>query len=92
MVKCMSMELSPIDGRKSFYGKARITYSGLPYVSLVSYDTTVCSLDLETNRFIRHWNGYSATTMRHVNAFRHYYGLPLLSKSEWLSIQPGIPV
>ena len=90
MVKCL--ELCPIDGRKSFYGKARVIYPGLPYVSLVSYDTTVCTLDLETRRFVRHWDGYSATTLRHVNAFRVMYDLPLLSKSDWLSMQPGVPV
>lgn len=84
MVK--SFELRPIDGRKSFYGKARVINPGYGYISLVSYDTTVCSLDLESRKFIRHWNGYSATTMRHVNAFRAMYGLPALSKSEWLSL------
>ena len=87
-----SLELRPIDGRKSFYGKARMVYPGFTYVSLISYDTTVCSFDLETRKFIRHWDGYSVTTMRHINAFRHFYGLPLLSKSEWISINPDIPV
>lgn len=87
-----SFELRPIDGRKSFYGKARVINPGYGYISLVSYDTIVCSLDLDSRRFVRLWDGYSATTMRHVNAFRHAYGLPTLSKSEWLAIPIKIPV
>ena len=90
MVKCL--ELSPIDGRKSFYGKARVINPGYGYISLVSYDTTVCSLDLESRRFVRHWDGYSVTTLRHVNAFRVYYGLSALSKSEWLATPLKMPL
>ena len=87
-----SFELRPIDGCKSFYGKARVINPGLGYTSLVSYDTIVCSLDLETRRFVRLWDGYSVTTMRHVNAFRQQYGLSTLSKSDWLAIPIKIPV
>ena len=87
-----SFELRPIDGRKSFYGKARVINPGNGYISLVSYDTTICSLDLETRRFVRLWDGYSATTMRHVNTFRCTYGLPAISKSDWLALPIGIPV
>ena len=90
MIKCL--ELRPIDGRKSFYGKARIIYPGYGYTSLVSYDTTVCSIDMNTAKFIRHWDGYSVTTMRHINAYRDRYNLPPLSKSDWLAMKPGIPV
>lgn len=89
---CKCLELLPTRGQKSFYGKARIIQPGYGYISLVSYGTTVCSLDLETRRFVRIWDGYSATTMRHVNAFREQYGLPTISKSEWIALPIGIPV
>jgi len=63
-------------GQKSFYGKAE-TRSGVLY----SYGTPVASM--ENHCFKRHWSGHSATTMRHVNAFRHSYGLRHLAKREW---------
>lgn len=90
MVK--SLELRPIDGRKSFYGKAKVVYVNESCFYLVSYDTTVCSLFPHTMQFVRWWDGYSSTTLRHVNAFRQKYGLPTLSKSEWLAIPIKIPV
>lgn len=77
-------DLRPIDGRKSFYGKAKVLKrNGCIY--LMSYDTVVCCID-ENGCFNRIWHGYSATTMRHVNAFRVFYGLPTISKLEWMNL------
>jgi len=67
-------ELKPIDGRKSFYGKARVTKRGDGGAVLKSYDTDVCSVDAD-GTFHRHWSGESATTMRHVKAFLSYFGI-----------------
>lgn len=64
----ITLELRPTDGRKSFYGKAVVAQSG-ETVMLFSYNTTVCSYNTTTGDFKRFWSGYSATTMRHVNAF-----------------------
>lgn len=76
-----SLYLSPADGRKSFYGKAQyIEMDGEKL--LKSYETIVCKVD-KAGRFRRLWGGYSATTQRHVNAFRNYVGLPAISKKEW---------
>lgn len=70
------------DCRKSFYGKARIQERQDGNVkTLLSYNTAVASR--ENGRFIRLWGGYSGTTMRHINSFRAYCGLPALSKKEW---------
>lgn len=80
----MRFELIPNNGRKSFYGKAITTvYNG--FQTLYSYNTPVASIDHE-NRFIRLWNGYSTTTMNHINAFRNLYNLPSINKSEWLAL------
>lgn len=71
------VNLEPIyDSRKSFYGKAKVIYDhDHDYIILRSYDTDVCRI--ENNRtgwkFRRLWEGYSATTMRHVNDFIYQY-------------------
>ena len=75
--------LMPIDGRKSFYGKAVILHTA-DAVILKSYETNVCAI--VNGEFIRMWNKYSATTMRHINAFRAKYKLPPISKAEWLKL------
>lgn len=78
-------ELMPIDGRKSFYSKATVSELG-EILTLTSYTTTICEYDRSTGAFARLWNGYSATTQRHINAFRDMLGLPALSKAEWVAL------
>ena len=76
--------LSPVDSHKSFYGKA-IVKSIPGGVILQSYNTDVAAcID---GRFIRLWSGYSATTMRHVNAFAAYCGLREGGKKWWDSLK-----
>lgn len=79
------IELIPHDGHKSFYRKAFIIETPEMYYCL-SYDTIVCGVDKQTKTFCRYWLGYSATTMRHINAFLYALMLPLLNKKEWLKI------
>lgn len=80
--------LIPVDGRKSFYNKAIVTdYNGTK--TLTSYATDVAKIDIQGN-FIKLWGGYSATTMRHINAFRIENGLQAISKKEWLEIPHNI--
>lgn len=82
-------DLRPIDGRKSFYGKAQvIRYNG--WVYLRSYQTIVCAID-PCDKFHRYWWSYSVTTMRHVNAFLSAYGLPGGGKA-WWNAQPISPM
>ena len=69
-----TFDLHPIDGRKSFYSKAKVTERDDGSAVLKSYDTDVCSVDAD-GTFHRHWSGESATTMRHVNAFLSCYGI-----------------
>ena len=76
-----TFDLLPCDSHKSFYGKAVvITENNSKF--LRSYNTIVCHID-ENNNFVKDWNDYSATTMRHINSFREYYGFPKMSKKEW---------
>lgn len=70
-----TFELSPLDNRKSFYGKCKVIETR-SRIYLQSYDTVVCYWDHNTNKFGKTWNGYSATTQRHINAFMVWLGFP----------------
>ena len=61
-------ELSPVDGRKSFYGKAKVLIDENGTKYLLSYDTIVASRNADGKLF-NHWDGWSATTGRHIKAF-----------------------
>lgn len=73
MNKVKMYDAIPCDGRKSFYGKAKICECG-KRAYLKSYETIVCSIDA-AGKFHRHWNGESMTTMRHINAFLNAFGI-----------------
>ena len=92
--RLMVDELKPRYGSKSFYGKARIAHveskSGRIYEILISYNTAVCMIDSK-GHFVRLWNGYSATTAKHIAAFMNRYGLPGVGKHEWLEMPIGKP-
>lgn len=80
-------ELTPggYDRAKSFYGKAKVIEMNGETL-LQSYDTTVCKID-KSGEFVRMWEGYSATTMRHINAFIEMFGISGGGKS-WWDMQP----
>lgn len=61
-------ELSPTDGRKSFYGKAKVVIDNNGTETLYSYDTPIISRST-SGELERLWNGWSATTGRHIKAF-----------------------
>ena len=85
----MYYELSPIGcSQKSFYGKAHVIREG-NVLKLKSYETIVCKYDADTDRFTRLWGGYSATTMRHVNAFLLECGWPCRNKAWWDALPVG---
>ena len=56
---------------------------------LKSYYTTVAGYVNGT--FYKLWEGYSVTTMKHINAFREYLNLSILSKREWIE-KPTVEV
>lgn len=78
-------DLIPCDSHVSFYGKARVIENRHGGAELVSYFTTVCGIDRNGN-FFRLWDGWSATTARHINSFRALYNLHPISKKEWESM------
>ena len=84
MVK--TYDLPCTDGHKSFYGKAVVlvdTPSG--WCFLRSYNTLVCGVS-PSGGFRRYWDGYSMTTLRHVNGFRETHGLSPITKAQWLEM------
>ena len=81
-----TFDLIPNNGRKSFYGKAKVTVIGNRAI-LKSYDTIVCEINTKSGAFKRYWNGWSATTARHIDAFCTTFGKSRgLCKGEWLAL------
>ena len=78
-------EIAPINGRKSFYGKAKVIEMDNGDVELMSYDTIVARI--RNGKFERLWSGYSATTMNHINSFISYYGIRGGGKAWWTSLE-----
>lgn len=63
-----SYELTPNDSHKSFYGKARVFVLEDGTEILRSYQTDVLARDPD-GTLRRLWDGWSATTGRHIKAF-----------------------
>lgn len=70
------------DGVKSFYGKAKVIIKDNGETVLKSYNTEVCKLN-SNGEFIRLWDEYSPTTMRHVNSFLEFVGVKGGGKKWW---------
>lgn len=60
--------LIPNDSHKSFYGKAIVIEKDNGEKELISYATTVMK-QTKTGEYIRLWDGWTATTGRHIKAF-----------------------
>lgn len=54
-------------------------------IELTSYTTIVARI--HNGKFERLWNGYSATTMRHINAFLYVYGIQGGGKVWWENLE-----
>lgn len=80
-------KLNPVDGQKSFYGKAVVEEYSDGLKRLISYDTIVAEIDVDGN-FRKIWNGFSTTTMKHINAFIEHYGIEGGGKKWWMSLEP----
>lgn len=80
-----TLELKPIDNKKSFYGKAIAIIEENGEILCKSYDTVVCKI--ADGKLVRLWDGYSATTMRHINAFLHTFGIAGGGKSWWDALE-----
>lgn len=61
-------ELVPLNGRKSFYGKAVVQVDKNGTETLYSYFTKICSRDKNGN-IKRFYSGWSLTTGIHIKSF-----------------------
>lgn len=61
-------ELTPTDGRKSFYGKAVVIIGDDGSETLYSYNTPIIKR-LVSGELVKLWSGWTATTGRHIKAF-----------------------
>ena len=77
------MELRPNGRQKSFYGKAQIIICD-NWTALKSYDTFVCRV--VNGKLEKLWDGYSATTMRHINDFLDAMGIQGGGKNWWCNL------
>ena len=78
-------ELKPVNGRKSFYGKAEAIEKENGDIELRSYNTIVARI--RNGHFERLWSGYSVTTMNHVNSFIDAFGISGGGKAWWESLK-----
>ena len=74
-------ELKPTTNQKSFYGKAQVIVSSDGAQFLKSYETIVLKRKPD-GELVRTWQGWSATTGKHIAAFaginkKQYLALPL---------------
>lgn len=78
-------ELAPEHvNQKSFYGKAVVTVYSSGVAVLKSYNTEVAYI--EDGKLHRLWNGWSATTAKHVHEFCLQNGVVGVGKKEWLNL------
>lgn len=61
-------ELIPNNGQKSFYGKAIVEVDQNGNETLYSYNTPIIK-KLATGDLVKLWEGWTATTGRHIKAF-----------------------
>lgn len=78
----------PYYDRNSFYGKAKVIECDKGRY-LQSYNTLVCFLSYG-GTFEKLWDGYSVTTMRHINSFMQFVGWSEFGgKKWWNSLEVG---
>ena len=65
-------ELIPLNGRKSFYGKAIVYMDENGNEILYSYGTKILARNQRTGELTRFWDDWSFTTGTHIKSF---YGL-----------------
>ena len=83
------IEIRPADGRKSFYGKAKMVQYD-EYWAVISYGKEVALIRKTEEgmvEVVRLWMGYTHTTMRHIRGAINMMGAShYLCKKEWESI------
>lgn len=72
-------ELTPNNGKKSFYGKAVVEIAADGSETLYSYNTPIIK-KTSSGDLVKLWDGWTTTTGRHIKAFCG------LSKAEFLAL------
>lgn len=84
-------DLIPVNGRKSFNGKAKVHQytndANKVKSELLSYNTKVCVYSHQDNEvsFLAKEKHLTATTLIHINAFLDFYGFDKMTKKEILN-------
>lgn len=82
-----TFELTPTNGRKSFYGKAKVIETPEGHKYLDSYNTRVASISNDgTITLSRNKEHFTATTCTHIRSFLELYGYPSMTKQEMLNL------
>ena len=84
----MAVEVPACGGRKSLYGKALEISNSMGY-ELISYSTKVARIEVGQygRKLVRLWDGYSQTTMHHINEWLQLHGLPTITKKQWMKME-----
>ena len=61
-------DLIPTNGRKSFYGKAKVIINDDDSETLISYDTPILTR-YKDGTYKKLWHGWTDTTGKHIIAF-----------------------
>lgn len=69
-----------------FGGRALIIPADNGWFILRSYYTDVCRINID-GTFEKLWDGFSVTTLKHVNIFRAFMALNTLSKRDWIELE-----
>ena len=81
-----TFELTPTNGRKSFYGKAKVLETPEGHFYLKSYDTTVATYTKDkTFEVVKDENLLTNTTCNHIKAFQTFIGLEPQTKKQLLN-------
>lgn len=68
-------ELTPTNGRKSFYGKAKVIIKGNK-AQLLSYSTIICEYDTQNKSLeMLYTEKLSNTTATHLKSFKKHYNI-----------------
>lgn len=81
------LENANIDGRVVILPDSNnraVTIDDGTKIYLQSYDTLILSVDTLTGEIKKLWDGYSVTTLKHINEFLKPFGFRF-NKKEWLN-------
>ena len=82
-----TFELTPVNGRKSFYGKCRVEEKNNT-LTLKSYETNVAKYSKKTDSLIitKNPEHLTNTTLTHINAFLVHIGKNTMTKKEIINL------